>query len=178
MSKPTTSQRRIAKLILDRWKAELTKMDRSFDNIAANFDELVSNMYLAETPFELAEENINAGIIEHYPSEHLAKIIWKGNKAAKKIDKDFPTFYVDWKKAINSEGKQVFFSYYSLPSDETVNKNKKTTGSVSVKEHRAQRRYAESFPILDTSTIEVKIKKVIGDMEEDFMKTVLGEDDE
>ena len=175
MDKLTTSQRRIAKLILDKWKAELTKMDRHFDSIEANFDDLVSSMHLSEVPFELAEENINAAILEHYPQPHLAKTIWKGSKARKTTDKDFNTFFNDWKKAIHSEGKNVFYSYYKLPSEETANENGKSMGSMSSKEHRAQQRYAESFPIIDTSKIEIKIKKIIDQMEDDFLKAVSGD---
>lgn len=177
MSKITTSQRRTAKLILDRWKADLTKMDRHFESVASNFDELVQNMYLAEVPFELAEENINAAILEHYPSNRIAKAVWKGAKAKKQTDRDFGGYLTEWKEAINKEGKRVFYGRYKLPSDETVKENTKTSGSMSQKEYRTQRRYAESFPILDTSKIEVKIKGKIKEMEDDFL-TAAGEDDE
>lgn len=172
----TTSQKRTAKLILDRWKAELSAMDRTFNSVGSNFDELISNLHLAETPFELAEECLNAAILEHYPTPSIAKRVWTATKARGGTDKDCNEFINDWKKAINNEGKRVFYSYYKLTSDEVVKNNQKPTGSMSSKEHRAQRRYAESFPLLDTSKIEVKIKDTLDSMEEDFMKAVVGED--
>ncbi len=178
MSKITTSQRRTAKLILDRWKADLTQMNRSFDSVADNFDDLVSNMYLAEVPFELAEENINAAILEHYPSTQIAKMVWKNAKSKKQTDLDFSAYINEWKEAISKEGKRVFYGRYKLLSDKTVKENTKTSGSMSQKEYRAQRRYAESFPVLDTSKIEVKIKDKIEEMENDFMTAVTGENDE
>jgi hypothetical protein len=178
MNNYTTSQRRTAKLILDRWKAELSAMDKTFNNVASNFDDLVSNMHLAEVPFELAEENMQAAILEHYPSSSIAKKVWSSTKARGGTDKDCGEFFSDWKKAISNEGKRVFYSYYKLSSDEVVKNNKKSTGSMSNKEHRAQQRYAESFPVLDTSQIDVKIKDTLDAMEKDFMKAVLGEDND
>ena len=144
-------------LIFDKWKAELVGKDRSRPAVEGNFDELFSSWHRSKTSFDDAYNLLDAAIKAHYPSNSIARSVYKTLKKSPKTSiflKDETEFISEWKEHISATAKQVFYSLYSI--DGTTEKQDVKFGSMSSQEYRKQRKYADSHPLLDWTKIEHK----------------------
>ena len=149
------SDKRRARLIFDRWKADLTKKDRRFNKLAENFDELFFDMYNSSISFETAHEFIKDAAVAHSPNHSLAKRVYQGME--KKTGKAFEDFYKDWRESIGTQATSSFFNWFSIDGEK---KEDMSFGNMSPQEYSKQRKYAEQFPRVDLEKLREQLKAV------------------
>ena len=147
-----------ARLILERWVSELANKDRSKSSLSNNFEELFYDMFKAHVPFETAHDTLKDAISHHFPSHSVAKYTFKN--ARRDPNQTFAEFLDGWKKLITDEATQAFYSFYSVEGENTKKEEKKF-GSMSAQEYMKQRRYADSFPTIDTDALQEKIDDML-----------------
>lgn len=150
-----------ARLILDRWSSELSSKDRSRNSVMSNFEELFYDMWRANIPFDAAHSMLNEAVAKHFPSKSVAKFTFKRLKSH--VDKDFREFLEDWKKSIHDKASQAFFSFYDVDGENQ--KEEKKFGNMSAQEYGKQRKYADSFPVIDTDELQKKLDDMIAEEE-------------
>ena len=151
-----------ATLILEKWIAELKDKDRSRANVASNFDDLFSQLSNIEIDFDTAHEMIDDAAKAHYPSDFIARKTYDATEKRKGSDrKSYQEFIDGWKKDIKETALQSFYAFFDseLPKEE-----EKQYGSMSAREYRAQRKYAESFPIITFEEIQKRMKQLEVDL--------------
>jgi len=141
-------------LIFDKWKAELVDKDRSRSAVANNFDELFSEWKRSRVKFDDAYALLDAAIKAHYPSDTVAKNVYKRLKRTAGIPKGEDEFITEWKNNISATAKQVFYSLYDIEG--TKPKEEVKYGSMSSQEYRKQRKYVEAHPLLDWTKIKLE----------------------
>jgi hypothetical protein len=156
-----------AEHILKKWTAELSSKDRSRHAVPKNFEELMYEMWCSSVPFDIVEELLPEAIKAHLPNKFIADITFKQLKSAGIAKTDFQEFMESWKKNITDKAYEAFYEQY--PIDGVEQQEEKKFGNMSAKEYTAQRKYAESFPILNIE--ELKQKR------EEFMKVEQQGDD-
>lgn len=164
-------------LILKEWIASLKQRDRSRNGIEQNFLDLFDKLKAAGSTFDTAYTLLPRAIKAHQPSAGLARSTYKRIKAVSKtLDKTEKEFIEEWSKSIDDTGTQAFFSVFPIERlDE--DSEPKVFGNMSAKEYKAQRRYAEQFPVLDTTELEKRMHEREYNLDiEDLIKNVLGED--
>lgn len=169
---------RIHELILQEWIASLKQRDRSKDGVTSNFEDLFIKLKQADASFEEAHDLLPRAISAHYPSNAVAKNIYKIAKNSSKTF-EIPSekeFIRDWHKSIEDKGTAAFFDIFPLPRlDE--DDAPKVFGSMSEKEYRHQRRHAEEYPTLDTTELEKRLHEQKFSLDiEDMLKHVLGDE--
>lgn len=155
-----------AKLILHKWKTELKTKDRSKPNVAVNFDELISSWHRSGVPFELAFDLLKEAIKEHQPSSGCAKNTYKRLKAV--VNKSEKEFIDDWNENIEATAYQSFYNSYEIEGEKSP-EPPKTFGSMSEKEYRLQRKYADSYPEIDLESIShepISAEEILTSLEE------------
>jgi hypothetical protein len=165
-------------LIFDEWKANLKQKDRSNAAVTSNFDELFEELKRANASFEEAHAVLAKAIKAHLPPQGLAKKIYKFGKDNPKISCYTEKEFLDqWNQDITDKGTASFFDIFPRPKvDPDDDGEPKIYGSMSAKEYRAQRRYADSFPRLNTEALErAMIKQTYNPM--DDLENILGDDD-
>jgi len=172
-------------IVLIEWTANLKSRDRTRKSVRPNFEELFQKWKDLDASFdELYDSPIEGkglsllqrAIKAHQPIASVARSTYKGLKSL--IDKTEKEFIDEWNASIEATGQEVFFEFYPAT---TLDKDTepKVFGNMSAREYRAQRRYAEQFPILDTTELEKRWNEQKYNLDiEDMMKTVLGNDDD
>lgn len=163
-----------AQLIFDKWKASLKNRDRSKHSMPQNFDELFSDLKRAGVSFDEAHDMLVLAIKAHLPSSHVRRETYKKFKDHLKMSEK--EFSAEWDESINSAATDAFFANYPLKIDEDDDGEPKVYGNMSVKEYRLQRKYADSFPTLNTDELEKQLherRTLVDDLE-----SVLGETDD
>jgi hypothetical protein len=169
-------------LILDQWRASLRSKNRKKDNIRPNFEELFQNWSSAGASFDdLYEDLLPKAISAHQPHSSVIRETYRALKASnKRFNKTEKELTEEWNKGIHDLATETFFEFFKPPSFDQDDEPK-VYGSMSLKEYRAQRRYAEQFPTIKTDNlvkqwhdnsaqnldIEEMIKSVLGDENED-----------
>jgi len=160
--------KKTAKLIMERWIAELHTKDRTAGNIANNFDELFSEWYHAGISFEDAYNLVEEALKAHYPSASIARRTFKLKKQEWHLDKSEKEFIDDWNKGIRDTGLQVFYNYFQIDGETPSQpQEKKTYGSMSTGEYLKQRKYMDSIPTLDVDSLP-EFKPISEDIFDDF----------
>lgn len=165
-------------LSLVEWIANLKSRDRSRKSVRPNFEELFQKWKeLGATFDEVYETYLPKAIKAHQPLPSIARSTYKTLKS--KIEKSEKEFIEEWNNSIEGTGQEVFFEFFPAT---TIDKDDepKVYGNMSAKEYKAQRRYAEQFPILDTTEL-VKAwreQKQYNPEVDDKLKNILGGDDE
>lgn len=144
-----------AELIFDKWKAELVGKDRSRSAVAGNFDELFDSWHRSKVSFDDAYNLLETAIKAHYPSNSVAKSVYKGLKKVPTFAKDESEFVTEWKHNISATAKQMFYSLYDIAGTNTPQEEVKY-GNMSAQEYRKQRKYADSHPLLDWKSIKIE----------------------
>lgn len=169
---------KVLELTLIEWIANLKSRDRSRKNVRPNFEELFQKWKDLDASFDdLYETLLPKAIKAHQPLPSVARSTYKSLKD--KIDKSEKEFVEEWNASIEGTGQEVFFEFFpatTLDKDDEP----KVYGNMSVTEYRAQRRYADQFPTLNTDEL---VKQWRSQQEynldvEDTLETVLGDDNE
>lgn len=165
-------------LTLVEWIAVLKSKDRSRKNVRPNFEELFQKWKDLDASFDdLYETLLPKAIKAHQPLASVARNQYKILKS--KIDKTEKEFVDEWNDSIEGTGQEVFFEFFpatTLDRDDEP----KVYGNMSATEYKAQRRYADQFPTLNTDEL---VKRWREQQEynldvEDTLENVLGEDNE
>lgn len=169
---------KLLELALVEWIANLKSRDRSRKNVRPNFEELFQKWKDLGGSFDdLYETLLPKAIKAHQPLPSVARSTFKSLK--NKMDKTEKEFIEEWNSSIEGTGQEVFFEFFpatSLDKDDEP----KVFGNMSVAEYKAQRRYADQFPTLNTDEL---VKQWREQQEynldvEDTLENVLGKDDE
>jgi hypothetical protein len=172
---------KLIQLVLTEWVANLRNRDRSHKNVRPHFEELFQKWKDIDATFdETYETFLPKAIKAHQPVSSVARNSYKKLKqvAGPKLDKTEKEFIEEWNKSIEDTGTSTYFEFFPPP---TLDKDTepKVYGNMSASEYRAQRRYVEQFPILDTTELEKRWHEQQYNLDiEDMIKTVLGSDDE
>lgn len=166
----------IVDLIFQEWSASLKSRDRSKNAVLSNFEELFENLKRSGVAFEDAHTILPKAIKAHQPPPSLARASYKKLKAiVRDFDKSEKEYTTEWNKSIEDQGTQAFFDSFPVPKLDEDNEPKQY-GNMSAKEYKAQRKYADQFPILDTTELEKRMNEREYDLDiEDMLKNVLGE---
>ena len=150
--------------LLHQWMVSLKTKDRKKGSLITNFDELVSSFKSFDISYDKAKDLMGKAIKAHLPSEKIAEATY--NKYKFNIKQSKKEYLESWFKNIEEAGWGVFYNYYSL-----INKENQTDlNGISKEEYLRQRKYAESFPILDTSLNKVVIMEI-----PDYIKVMLND---
>jgi hypothetical protein len=142
-----------ASLILEEWVASLRSRDRTRNAVTSNFEDLFEKLKKANTPFKVAHGLLPAAIKAHQPTSGVIRNYYKIIK--KETVKSEQEFAEEWKQSIKDAGTEAFYIYFSAkPKDEEEDPEPKVYGNMSAREYKLQRRYADSFPVLDTTELE------------------------
>lgn len=166
------------KLVLDRWQASLQSKNKKKDGVKSNFEDLFQSWKSAGASFEdLYETYLPLAIKAHLPVPAIARNTYIFVKSAnKKFNKTEKEFIEDWHKSIHDCATETFFEFFKAPLFDEDNEPK-VYGNMSAREYRSQRRYAEQFPILDTTELEKQWQENKYNLDiEDMIKNVLGGD--
>jgi hypothetical protein len=142
-----------AQHILKKWSVELKEKDRTYSNISSNFDELFYELWRHSIPFQEVEKVIKDAVAAHMPNAVVAKMTFKKLKSSAKFPVDEQEFMKNWKKDINDKAYQSFYAIYDIDG-ESEQEDKPQFGSMSAREYRVQRKYANSFPLVDLKALE------------------------
>ena len=162
------------------WVALLKSRDRSRKAVRPNFEDLFQKWKnLGATFDELYETFLPKAIKAHQPLASVARSMYKQIRQKTTIDKTEKEFVEEWNASIDATGTEVFFEFFPATPDDH-DPEPKVYGNMSASEYRAQRRYADQFPTLDTREL---VKQWRAQQEynldvEDVLENVLGEKDE
>lgn len=144
----TFSKPQKAKHIFKMWEASLAERDRSVASLKENFSELFYEMDKNSIDFDIAFSYLDPAISAHLPTKAVIKSTYKryANKSSFDSEEDF---YVSWKKLIKDAATNAFYCFFPLSDEEAA----QLPNGMTKDEYNRQRRYAESFPLLDLSKI-------------------------
>lgn len=142
-----------AELIFDRWKAELRDMDRSRANVFNNFELLFVTLEDSKISFEVAHRILPRAIEAHYPSKSVVDNVYRRIKPMLN-GKTKQEYESEWRENIAAAAKRAFYGLYNI--DGAVDQEDKKFGSMSTAEYKKQRKYADSYPILDWTKINIE----------------------
>lgn len=162
------------------WVALLKSRDRSRKAVRPNFEDLFQKFKdLGATFDDLYETYLPKAIKAHQPLPSVARSMYKQIKMKAHIDKTEKEFVEEWNASIEGTGTEVFFEFFpATPADHDP--EPKVYGNMSATEYRAQRRYADQFPTLDTrEAVRVWREQTEYNMDvESVLDNVLGGDNE
>lgn len=166
-------------LIFEEWKASLKDRNRSKDSVQGNFEALFEELKKANIDFNEAHALLSKAVKAHLPSIGLARNFYKTTKNSPKgtvySEKEF---IEEWNKDIEAKGTNAFFEVYPRPKvkDADDDGEPKVFGNMSAKEYRAQRKYADQFPVLNTEELERKMLSGTYNPLEDISKILSNKD--
>lgn len=170
------SESKMSELILEKWISSLPSRDRSKNQMPTNFDELFNEMKRSDVTFEDAKELLPKAIKAHQPSTMARKNTWKKYKQYLEVTE--AEFYSEWAESIKNCATEAFFSNFPLKVNDDEDKAPKVYGSMSAKEYKLQRKYADGFPTLNTDELERQFQERMKVNFEDIadIENVLGGD--
>lgn len=155
-----------AKLIIERWAAELEHKDRTLSAVSGNFDEVFYELWKASVDFETVHEMLPDIVKHHLPNNFIASNTYKARKH--QLNQSFTEFMNDWKKLLKDKALQSFYSYFSVEGEDEFKEEEKKYGNMSAQEYRRQRKYAESFPELDWRKLKAQMDEAMKNIENDL----------
>lgn len=167
-------------LSLVEWTASLKSRDRSRKSVRPNFEDLFQKWKDLDATFDdLYESLLPKAIKAHQPIASVARGTYKSLKQKTSIDKTEKEFLEEWNASIEATGMEVFFEFFpATPIDHDP--EPKVFGSMSATEYRAQRRYADQFPTLNTDELirQWKNQQEYNMDVDSVLENVLGEENE
>jgi len=148
-------------LIFEKWKADLSKKDRSHKYVESNFDELFSTLHKSKIKFDDAYGYLSKAIAAHNPSRDAVKHTYRNLRGVLN-GKTEAEFEKSWKENIDSAAKRVFYSLYPIDGEE---KEEAQYGSMSASEYRKQRAYFDAMPKVDIAKLREDRKKMMEEFE-------------
>lgn len=168
----------VVALIFQEWSSGLKFKDRTKNAVASNFEELFEKLKISGVSFEEAHTILPRAVKAHLPVPAVARNSYKKLKSlVRDFDKTEKEYIEEWHKSIEDVATQAFFEFFPLPRLDEDNEPK-AFGNMSAKEYRAQRKYADQFPVMDTTELEKRMLEQNHDLDiEDMLKNVLGEEE-
>jgi len=140
-------------IALVEWTASLKSRDRSRKSVRPNFEELFQKWKDLDGSFDdLYETLLPKAIKAHLPVPSVARSMYKSIKQKAALDKTEKEFIEEWNHSIEAAGTEAFFEFFPATTADH-DPEPKTFGAMSATEYRAQRRYADQFPTLDTTEL-------------------------
>lgn len=165
---------------LVEWIALLKSRDRSRKSVRPNFEDLFQKFKDLGASFDdLYETYLPKAIKAHQPLPSVARNIYKQLKQKTTIDKTEKEFLEEWNASIEGTGTEIFFEFFPATKADH-DPEPKVYGNMSATEYRAQRRYADQFPTLDTTeAVRLWREQTEYNMDvDDVLENVLGGNDE
>jgi hypothetical protein len=148
-------------LIFEQWKADLKNKDRSAPSVYGNFEELFNSLRAAAATFEEAHAFLTTAVKAHQPAPGLARNTYKSLKSEGKMGLTTEKEFSDkWNGDIADWATNAFYDTFPRPKtkdEEDDDGEPKVYGNMSIKEYKLQRRYADSYPVLNTEELERKM---------------------
>lgn len=169
-------------LAFTEWNAWLNGKDSSIrgkDRVKPNFELIFQKWKDLGAKFDdLYEIWLPKAIKAHQPKPSLARAQYKRFKSQFAMDKTEKEFIDEWNERIENTGTETFFEFFpatQLDKDDEP----KVYGNMSATEYKAQRRYADQFPTLDTREL---VKQWRAQQEynlnvDDVLENVLGKEE-
>ena len=167
-------------IVFVEWVALLKSRDRSRKGVRPNFEELFQKFKDIGASFDdLYETYLPKAVKAHQPLASTARAIYKQLRAKTHLDKTEKEFVEEWNASIEATGTEVFFEFFPATQADH-DPEPKVYGNMSATEYRAQRRYADQFPTLDTrEAVRIWREQTEYNMDvEGVLNNVLGGDDE
>lgn len=169
---------KLIELALVEWIANFKSGSKKTKDARAKFEELFQKWKDLDATFDdLYETYLPKAIKAHQPLPSVARNVYKNIQ--NKMGKTEKEFIEEWNDSIEATGTEVFFEFFpATPVDHDP--EPKVYGSMSATEYRAQRRYADQFPTLDTTELvkQWKAQQEYNLDVETVLENVLGGDDE
>jgi len=139
---------KLLELAFIEWAANFKTSDRKTKDARANFETLFQKWKdLGATFDDTFEPLLPKAIKTHQPTSAVVRNSY--NVLDVKKYKTLKEFSDDWNDSIESTAQEVYFEFFqAVPADHDP--EPKVFGNMSATEYRAQRRYADQFPELDT----------------------------
>lgn len=160
-------------LLFQQWVASLATRDRTKKAVQNNFEDLFRMLKNEGLVLESAYEYLPKAIKAHSPSASLIRNKYKQLKVAGAISTPEKEFADSWNKDIADKANVAFFDVFPIETKTEEPEDPVIYGSMTAKEYRAQRKHAESYPVLDTEELERRIQKTTYDPMQD-LTTLLG----
>ena len=164
----SNSDKKRAKLIVERWSSELatkSSSERSRHKVSENFDTLFYELWKSTIPFDVAHDMLSEIIAHHFPNQTVAKRTYTTVKSHLN-GKTFIEFLEDWKEGIKHKAMQSFYALY--PIDGEVKSEEKKYGNMSQQEYSKQRKYTEAFPQLDIEELKRQREEMMDEIQIDL----------
>ena len=154
-------------LLFQQWVASLVNKDRTKKAIQGNFEELFLSLKAEGLVLEAAYEYLGRAVKAHQPSSSLVRNVYKKFKNSGNLDISEKEFAESWNKDIAEKANAAFFEVF--PVEVKVELEEPIIyGSMTVKEYKAQRQHADSYPQLDTDKLEQQMKDGMYDPMQDL----------
>jgi hypothetical protein len=145
---------KVLELALTAWIHKIKSLPASLrgrKHVRPNFEELFQQWKDLDGSFDDTYETLLPKAIKaHLANPSKIRDVYKTLKS--KMDKTEKEFADEWNQSIESAAHDVYFEFFpAVPLDK--DDEPKVYGNMSATEYRAQRRYAEQFPILDTTEL-------------------------
>ena len=148
-------------LIFEQWKADLKNRDRSAAAVYGNFEALFTSLRAAGATFDEAHKYLPNATKAHQPDPALARNTYKCLKTSPKLAGFSEKEFVDkWNKDIADKATNAFYDTFPRPKskdEEDEDGEPKVYGNMSAKEYKLQRKYADTYPVLNTEELEKKM---------------------
>lgn len=145
---------RIAKESIKVWKKGIKQEQRRKDYMLDLFSCIFSDLSTNQIPKDIAESFMRDISSFMYPPAHVSKRVFENKKMSDPSLKHvtYQEYLQGWKEAIDEDAKNAFNEAYPDPNSTKIGAIK-TIGSMNYVEYKKQREYAESFPLIDPSSI-------------------------
>jgi hypothetical protein len=159
-------------LLFEQWRSSLANRDRRTPAIQGNFEELFEILKNEGLSLENAFEYLPKALKAHSPSTSLVKNMYrklKNNSSFKwSSEKEFEE---QWIKDISDRANTAFFNVFPIETKKNDEEDKVVIyGSMTAKEYKLQREYANEFPQMSTEQLEKQLYENYDPMEEvDFL---------
>lgn len=155
-------------LLFQQWVASLAGRDRTKNALQGNFEELFRMFKSEGLVLEAAYEYLPKAIKAHSPSASLIKNMYKKLKVAGSISSSEKEFADSWNQTIADKANVAFFEIFPIEAKPEEPEDPVIYGSMTAKEYRAQRKHADSYPVLDTEELERRMQETVYDPMQDL----------
>jgi hypothetical protein len=159
-------------LLFEQWKTSLADRDRRTPAIQGNFEELFEILKNEGLVLEGAYDFLPKAIKAHSPSASLVKVMYKKLKNNPYFkwanEKEFEE---QWVKDIAERANIAFFNLFPIETKKSEEEALPVIyGSMTAKEYKLQREYADAFPKMNTEELEKRLYEDYDPMAEvDFL---------
>jgi hypothetical protein len=140
-----------AQELIKKWKKAIINEEKGRENLPFIFSMIFSDFITYEIPEEVAESFIDKISSHLYPPPFVSKTVYLKTKATNYYFKNitFNEFINSWKLSIKETAMKEFLEAYPPQEDKKIKK----IGGMNHVEYKLQRSHAESYPLIDPSSI-------------------------